>query len=460
MPWVIDVNLWRTTVFRLFLLYVGVFVVSVGGLLGLNYWRSATYIAQQADNLISWEARYLRSFRPDRLVEEINNLSKDVPRRVNYYGLFAPDGSRIAGDIAAAPANPADPAADRRIHRVEDPLQLLGPAAVPYFRAMAVRLKNGNELVLARDVDEITQLRNDMLRSMLWGGLAIVLVGVGLGWLYSARQLRRIRQIQHAARRIALGDLKERLPAGSRDELDLLAGIVNRMLDDISRLMVEVKGACDGIAHDLRTPLIHVRTLLKRIDDQALLPQSQAVLEQAAAQTELLLQRFAAMLRISEIEALNRRSGFADVNLRILLEQVGELYEPLAEEKGISLSIRPADVPGIQGDRPLLFESVSNLVDNAIKFTPSGGTVCLALVAHSGGTCIEVVDSGPGIAESERAAVVQRFYRSPGTRELPGSGLGLSIVSAVLNLHDFSLGIESADPGTRMIIRCWPQSLS
>jgi signal transduction histidine kinase len=182
------------------------------------------------------------------------------------------------------------------------------------------------------------------------------------------------------------------------------------------------------------------------------------MLEQAAAQTDLLLQRFAAMLRISEIESMNRRGGFTDVSLPALVREVGELYEPLADEKRIALSVRTVDVPAVKGDRPLLFEAISNLLDNAIKFTPAGGSIRLDLNAQPQGPCIEVVDNGPGIAEAERAAVVQRFYRSADARDLPGSGLGLSVVAAVLHLHDFDLRISGADPGTRMLVCCWPQS--
>jgi signal transduction histidine kinase len=446
-------KLWRTTAFRLLLLYAGVFAILVGTMLGLDYWRTADYIARQAVNLISWEARYLRALRPERLTEEVVALSRDVPRRINYYGLFGPDGSWLAGDITALP--PAVPG-DHRLHRVNSKLQLQNGNDLPETLAMAVVLRNGGTLVLMRDVSEITQLRDTLLHSILWSSLIIILAGAGLGWLYSMRQWGRIRRIEQVAGRIAQGNMRERLPAGSRDELDLFGGVVNRMLDDIGRLMAEVKGACDGIAHDLRTPLTHVRSLLRQLLAHDVQAESRALLEQAVAQTDLLLQRFAAMLRISEIEAMSRREGFADVSLQALLQEVGELYEPLAEDGRISLSVRTVDLPPIKGDRPLLFEALCNLVDNAIKFTPAGGSVRLELSGHARGPCIEVADNGAGIAESEREAVVQRFYRSPRTRDLPGSGLGLSVVSAVLHLHDFSLGIASADPGTRMIVQCWP----
>jgi signal transduction histidine kinase len=457
MPLVNSVKLWRTTAFRLLLLYAAILVVLVGTVLGLDYWRTAAYIARQAENLISWEARYLRALRSDRLIEEIGLLSRDTPHRINYFGLFAPDGTRIAGNVVTFPP---DVRRDQRLHRVDASLRLVDGRELPQSLAMATVLKNDNMLVLMRDVAEITQLRDALLNSMLWSSMVIILAGAGLGWLYSMRQWRRIRHIEQVAGRIARGSMGERLPAGNRDELDLLAGIINRMLDDVSRLMTEVKSVCDGVAHDLRTPLTHVRTLLHQLLAHKVAVESRFLLEQAIAQTDLLHQRFTAMLRISEIEIMNRRDGFSEVSLQSLLGEVGELYEPLAEDKRISLSVHTVDLPTIKADRPLLFEALSNLVDNAIKFTGSGGTVSLELREHERGPCIEVIDNGPGIDESEREAVLQRFYRSQRTRDLPGSGLGLSIVSAVLCLHDFSLQIASVDPGTRMTIHCWPHTLS
>ncbi|WP_158219224.1 MULTISPECIES: HAMP domain-containing sensor histidine kinase [unclassified Achromobacter] len=444
---------WRTTPFRLFLVYTAIFIISVGSLLGLDYWRSAAYIAQQARNIIGWEARYLRALRPERLPAEINLLSRDVPQRVNYYGLFAPDGSIIAGTIAAPPPTIPD---DHFLHRVEANLLPAYAGDVADALAMAVVLKNGNMLVLVRDVGEITQLRDTLLRSMLWSSLAIALTGMGLGWLYSLRQWRRIRAIQQAAVRIAGGNMSERLPAGGRDELALLANIVNGMLDDIGRLMGEVKSTSDGIAHDLRTPLARLHTLLRHLLQDAA-PKDRAMLEQAVGQTDQLLLRFSAILRISEIETMNRRSNFSEVDLDELLHEAAELYEPLAEDKHMTLAIHTEDTGRILGDRALLFEVLCNLVDNAIKFTPVGGKVMLALSMTPHGPCVCVSDSGPGIDETERESVVQRFYRSPGVRDLPGSGLGLSIVSAILHLHDFRLRIASANPGTRMIVQCWPQ---
>jgi signal transduction histidine kinase len=227
--------------------------------------------------------------------------------------------------------------------------------------------------------------------------------------------------------------------------------------------MNEVKGACDGIAHDLRTPLAHVRTVLAHaaertgtLDDAELAN----LVERARTETDALLDRFRAMLRISEIGTLQRRGGFGEMQLETLIEEVGELYEPLAESRSIQLSVHAQPVDAIYGDRALLFEALSNLVDNAIKFTPEGGVVRMELRQTAAGPQVDIVDNGPGIAADERDAVLQRFYRGKSTRHLAGSGLGLSIVSAVMRVHDFTMKIGNAQPGTRISIECWSRTLA
>jgi signal transduction histidine kinase len=231
----------------------------------------------------------------------------------------------------------------------------------------------------------------------------------------------------------------------------------------VERLMSEVKGACDGIAHDLRTPLAHLRTLLLRIGEEADTLGDEtlsSLVARARAETDALLERFRAMLRISEIGALKRRGGFAEVRLDELVTEISELYEPLAEERSTTLVTKAVPGEPIFGDRALLFEMLSNLVGNAIKFTPEGGTVRVELTRALAGPRIEVVDNGPGIPEEEREAVLQRFYRATNARHVAGSGLGLSIVSAVVGVHDFSIRLSDANPGTRVTIECWSRSLA
>jgi PAS domain S-box-containing protein len=222
----------------------------------------------------------------------------------------------------------------------------------------------------------------------------------------------------------------------------------------LEEALQEAKVVGDNIAHDLRTPLTRVRIRLERGREHAsTLEEMRAVADQAIAGLDQSLTTITALLRITEIEHSRRREGFSEVQLAPLIREVGDLYEPIAENKSVTLRVEAPDGATVHGDRDLLFEAVTNLVDNAVKFTPEGGRVDLALLHQEGETVIRVSDTGPGISEIEREAVTQRFYRSDKTRNTKGLGLGLSMVAAIINLHRFRLTI-SAGPGCTTEIAC------
>jgi signal transduction histidine kinase len=256
--------------------------------------------------------------------------------------------------------------------------------------------------------------------------------------------------------------LTYRLPLSNRrDELDMLAAIVNAMLDRIERLMHEVKGVCDNIAHDLRTPLTRLRAQLYRIQQQAPEGSPEAVqMDQVIAETDTLMARFRGLLRISELEDHQRRSGFVQLDPQPLLQELYDFYLPLAEEGQVTLLLdAPPTLPGLTGDRALLFEALANLLSNSIKFTPPGGEVTLRAVNDEGCVRIDVLDTGPGIPEAERVAVFQRFYRSDDQHG--GFGLGLSIVAAIVNLHGFSLEVDNRPGGgAKLSLHCRQRPIS
>ena len=222
----------------------------------------------------------------------------------------------------------------------------------------------------------------------------------------------------------------------------------------LEEALQEAKVVGDNIAHDLRTPLTRVRIRLERgREHAATLEELRAVADQAIAGLDQSLTTITALLRITEIEHSRRREGFSEVQLASLIREAGDLYDPIAENKGVALRVEAFDGATVHGDRDLLFEAVANLVDNAVKFTPEGGRVELALLQQDGETVVRVSDTGPGIPESEREAVTQRFYRSDQSRNIKGLGLGLSMVAAIIKLHGFRLTI-SAGPGCTAEIAC------
>jgi signal transduction histidine kinase len=249
--------------------------------------------------------------------------------------------------------------------------------------------------------------------------------------------------------------LRQRLPTlGLDDPFDKLAGIVNGMLDEMEALINGIRGVGDDIAHDLRTPLTRVRVSLERGRENAqTLSELHVVVDRAISALDQSLGIITALLRIAEIEQSRRLAGFGKVALAELVREVGDFYEPIAEDKRVAFEV-VTDVQAIvHGDRDLLFEAVANLVDNALKFTPEGGRVELALIRHDHEGIVRVRDTGSGISESERGVVTRRFYRSDKSRHTQGLGLGLSLVAAIVKLHGFRFSI-SAGPGCLAEIAC------
>lgn len=242
---------------------------------------------------------------------------------------------------------------------------------------------------------------------------------------------------------------------GRGDELDLFAGTVNGMVEEVGRVVAQVKAVTDAVAHDLRTPLTRVRSLLYRASLQpGLDPAVGERLEAAMADLDVVLERFAALLRIAELEARSRRAGFATIGLNALIRAVVDLYDPLADDRGIALAFEESQDRSVHGDDKLLFEAIGNLVENAIKFASDGGRVVIAVSRRSSETWIVIRDDGPGIPIDQHKAVLRRFYRGERAGKIPGSGLGLSVVAAIVDLHQFILEFEDAAPGLIARIRC------
>jgi signal transduction histidine kinase len=442
-------ELWRTATFRLALVYGAVFSTGVVALIWLIYASAAAFVTGQMDEIVIGQARALQTTAPAALPARMRQAKTEDIRNVDYDGLYTASGAWIAGNVRTLPP-------DMPLTGV--PRALRAPGLQPGARALAERLPSGDILFVGYDAKVLTGLRTILLQSLLWSGALIILLGLSLGAALSLGPLRRIQAVQLASQPIIDGDLSARLPTSRRrDEIDMLAGIANGMMDEVERLLWAVKSVGDNVAHDLRTPLTRLRALLYRVrqetDDDA--PHA-PMLSQALDETDALLGRFRAIQRISEIDRREGRAGFGDVTLPALVAEIGELYEPLADDRGLLLVTEVSAVPRIQADRELLFEALSNLVGNAMKFTPRGGSIRLRLTGQAQGPRLEIIDSGPGVPPSEREAVLQRFYRGREGREAPGTGLGLSIVAAVARLHNFRLTLGDAEPGLKVTLDCWP----
>jgi len=451
---------WRISTFRLAVLFGVLFTIGNVALLGLIYWQTSTYLVHRVDDSIYTMDGYFKDGESARVLEQVNDALLHDLRKSNIYGLFSAKGVAITGNMKSIPP---DVTVDGKIHEFAHPaLPQYSPSGNPsagvtgLARAMFRRLSNGDILVVGRDFTQLAEIKAIILNALVVSGTVIVVVGLAGGFALSMRPLRRIGAIRDASRRIVKGELSLRLPVSKReDELDMLATIVNLMLNEIERLLTEVKSVTDTLAHDLRTPLTRLRLNLYRAQQQALPndPQYQ-VFGKALVETDALLARFRALLRISEIENRQRKAGFAAVDPREVLAQIPDLFDALAEDKGVRLVVNCTETGPIYADPDLLFEGISNLVDNAIKFTPAGGKVTVTLAKPDGITRIDVADTGCGIDPFERNSVLQRFYRSNRQQESEGHGLGLSIVAAVMHLHGFVLEFQESKIGTHITVYC------
>ncbi len=450
--------------FRLALLYALLLAGSVMLLLGFIHWSTAGYMARQSDATIEAEIRGLSEQYRRRGLVGLTTLvaerSVRDPSGAGLYLLADTDFRPLVGNIDAWPgAEPdRDGWIDFRVHERTGSGDRDGPEHAA--RGKVFRLRGDLRLMVGRDVHELAALSDLLGNALRWGlALTVALALLG-GWVMSGRVVRRIEGINQVGLEIMEGDLSRRVPTdGSGDELDRLAVNLNRMLGRIEALMASVRQVSDNIAHDLRTPLGRLHTKLSQLRDLELAPKAAARVDGAIADAEELLSAFNALLRIARVESGSRRAAFADLNLVVLLHDVVELYEPLAADKGQRLSVSPpsADegtsdpVFHVDGDRDLLFQALANLLDNAIKYTPTNGDIrVFAAPAPNGGLSLGVADSGPGIPAELRGKVLQRFYRVDASRSEPGHGLGLSLVQAVAQLHDAELRLEDAEPGLRV----------
>ncbi|WP_025128137.1 HAMP domain-containing sensor histidine kinase [Pseudomonas sp. PH1b] len=453
---------WRSSSSRLLALYSTLFVAWSCILMGVLYYEVSTYLDSLAKHSLMQRQHLFARFEGDQLVEALTTSMTFDMRAIDAYGLFDEQRRPLSGPIRQIPD---DLPLDGKIHELKNCIDSDDPNLPrDSCDAVATHTRDGRWLVLVRDNGSLFAVTRIILHALLWG-ISLTIIPGAAGWhLLRRRPLRRIRQIQASAEAIVAGDLTRRLPLSDRrDELDMLAAIVNAMLERIERLMHEVKGVCDNIAHDLRTPLTRLRAQLYRLQQQAEEGTPQALqMDQLLAEADTLMARFRGLLRISELEDQQRRSGFLELDPLPLLQELHDFYLPLAEEGRLNLVLDvPSSLPRLTGDRALLFEALANLLSNSIKFTPPGGEVILRGLDDGGSPRLEVLDSGPGIPAAERAAVFRRFYRVDENNAQGGFGLGLSIVAAIVSLHGFKLEVGTSERGgARLSLDCRPSLIA
>ena len=320
-------------------------------------------------------------------------------------------------------------------------------------RARVLALPEGPVLLVGRDISDLDSILKRSVNALAWGaGLTIALALIG-GIFMSRQALRRVEGINETTRRIVTGDLGQRIETrGSGDEFDQLAGNVNRMLDQIEQLMGGVRHVGDSIAHDLRTPLTRMRHALEEAAASKDIEEMRERVTIAIEDADGLLQTFAALLRIARLESGSYQTRTASIDLATLVDDAVELYDVVASERNIDVEIGAQKDCTVDGDRDLIFQALVNLIDNALKYTKEGGKVTISTACDAASARLTVEDTGPGIPAAELEKVTSRFYRVDNSRGTPGSGLGLSLVKAVADIHGATLLIENLSTGVRASI--------
>ncbi|MGB9142251.1 MAG: HAMP domain-containing sensor histidine kinase [Aestuariivirga sp.] len=443
----------KTSTFRLAAIYLLVFAVSVGSILAYVFWNTAGLLERQTDATIRAEVQALadqyRLLGLRGIVDTVRRRSAE--RGGGVYLLADANGKRVAGNLGSVPPEMIDESG-----WIDFPLDIKVGDAMQRrsARAFHADLTGDYELVVGRDVQE-SRLFGDIIRRTVYWALGIALVlGLGGGLLTSRNFLHRVDAITDASRTIMGGDLSSRMPiAGSGDELDKLALSLNEMLDQIERLMTGMKEVTSNVAHDLKTPLTRLKARVESALRSNSKAEYRAALDKTIEESDRLLQTFNALLSIARAESGQSRDLLQATDAREIVEDVAELYEPIAEEEGGTLAVSAAPGLNVLADRQLLSQTLSNLVDNALKYgvTEDNPKPHIEITGklEQGSVVIVVADRGAGIPAEDRARVLDRFVRLEPSRSKPGNGLGLSLVAGVMKLHGGALLLEDNEPGLR-----------
>jgi signal transduction histidine kinase len=443
----------RSSTLRLALICIGVFGVVVCSLFSYVYWSTASYLRSRSDHAITAERAVLHHAYDDAgrqgLIMAIMQRVAEERLEGGLYLLTDASLAPVAGNLTAWPA--ALKGADGW-GNFDAPEWKPQDTDRPLLRAAFETLPDGSHLLVGKDIDDLDEFAEQIMTALTLSVLFTFLLAGFSSIFVTRRTVARIEAINATSRAIMHSGLRQRrIPRkGTGDEWDQLAENLNRMLDRIEGLMAEVKEVSDNVAHDLRTPLAHMRGRLeKAYVGQRDGAHDQALIGDTMADLDAVLRMFTSLTRISQIETSDRMAAFRTVNLAHLAREVAELFDAAAEEKGGRLNVTADQPLLVTGDRDLLFDAVANLIDNAIKHGRDAGQVTVEVARENASAVISITDDGPGIPASESQQVFKRFYRLERSRRTPGNGLGLSLVAAVARLHDARIELIDNAPGLR-----------
>jgi signal transduction histidine kinase len=443
------IALLRTANFKLAAIYALLFGASVVVLAAVVYFRTTAEFERQDRLRMEAEGSALQSeYHNGGLTQLLDAIKGRQRGRVVGgldYTVYDDHSVRIFGSL-------------NRLPRSAGWTNILGPpdgdeapGQLERLVVLTVPLAKGLWLSIGDDFDKFGQFGRVILETFGWALFLTVALAIGGGIALSAGFLWRVETITRTAEAIIGGDIHRRVPRhGTGDELDRLASTLNRMLDRISTLMDALRQVSNDIAHDLRTPLGRLRQTLDDARHQARsVGEYEAAVTTALADTDAVLETFSALLRIAQIEAGTRKAGFRDINLSAIVEAIVQTFSAIVEDAGKRLRTKVASGIRVSGDSELLVQLLVNLIENAIRHTPAGTTIDISLSGGRNPTLI-IADNGAGIPEAERARVFERFHRLEQSRTTPGSGLGLSIVAAIADLHGVQIALEHNKPGLRV----------
>lgn len=444
--------LYRTTAVRLSAIYLLLFAVCAAFLVFYVSSMSEGLLQQQMREAVAQETEQI-----ERVFDNngMNGLLRTLERRArqpgaNLYIIASPTGEVLAGNVAAIQPGVLDnegwTETPFRYQRYQEEAR---GSNRPMAYAQVTFLSNGLRVLVGRDLGEPENFRK-LVRQALMVALGVMGVGaLAIWYLIGRNALKRMDRMSDASQRIMAGDLSQRLPtSGSGDEFDRLSESLNTMLGRIEKLNEGLKQVSDNIAHDLKTPLTRLRNKAEAAlagNDKA---DHRIALEEMIGESDQLIRTFNALLMISRVEAGQAPAEMSAIDISGIAHDSAELYEPVAEDCGLKLVTEIADEVEIKGNRELVGQALGNLIDNAIKYAEGSDDpeIRVSLVRREGDVVLSVADSGAGVPDDKRDEVVKRFVRLDASRSKPGTGLGLSLVGAVMEMHHGRLELDTTDP--------------